>query len=78
VIGHFTLHQGNNLINDVIDVEGRLLNVGPFCQRADTLDYLACAMAVVDNPLDRAARRVKVGSSAVEPTQTGFRIGADA
>ena len=72
MIGHLTLHQGNNLINDVIDVERRLLNVGPFCQRADTLDDLACAIAVIDNPLDRAARGVQVGGSAVEPAQTGF------
>src|SRR6202035_4188987 len=64
--------------SDVIDVERPLLNVGPFCQRPDTLDYLACPIAVIDNPLDRAARRVQVGSSTVEPTQTGFRVGADA
>ena len=53
------------------DAGGADRNVGPFGQRADTLDDLACAIAVIDNPLDRAARRVQVGSSVVEPTETG-------
>jgi hypothetical protein len=46
-------------------VERLFLDFGPFCQRTDALDYLARPIAVIDNPLDRAAGRVEVGRETV-------------
>src|ERR1700722_18892762 len=75
--GHLTLHQRYDLPDDVIDVERYLLNVGLFRERPDATDHLARPVAVVYYPFHRAARRVKVGSSAVEPAQTGLGVGHD-
>ena len=59
VAEQFTLHQAQRLINDVIDVERRLLSVGLFHERTDAPDHLTRPIAVPDDPLDE--RRARPG-----------------
>src|SRR5260221_10312523 len=75
---YLTLHQPDGLPDDVIGIEWHLLNVGFFRERTDTPDHFARPITVFDNPFHRATRSVQVGSSAVQPAQTGLRVGNDA
>jgi hypothetical protein len=77
VAEQLTPHQGDDLANDVIDVERRSLGVGLYRQRADTLDHLHRPIAIVDDPLQGATRFNQVGSSAIEPAQAGLGVGDD-
>src|SRR6202162_5540260 len=72
-----TLHQRDGLPHDVIDVERHLLKAGLVRERPDAPDHLTRPIAVVDNPFQRSARCVRVGSSAAEPAQTGLGVGDD-
>ena len=47
VAAQLTLHQRDDLPDDVIEVERQLLHVGLFRERPDTSDHLACPVAVV-------------------------------
>ena len=73
----FTLYQRDDLPDDVVEVERRLLHISVLRERPDTPDYLACPVAVVDDPFHRAACCGQVGSFAVEPAQTGLGIDND-
>src|SRR4051812_20602741 len=72
-----TLHQHNDLSNDVVDVKRRLLNFGLVCERTDAADHLARPAAGFDDPLHRTTRRVQIRGSAVEPAETSFSVGYD-
>src|SRR5882672_3267392 len=76
--GYLALHQPDGLPDDVVDIEWHLLNVGFFREPPDAPDHLTRAIAVFDNPFHRATCSVQVGSSAVQPAQTGLRVGNDA
>jgi hypothetical protein len=72
-----TLHQGDGLPQDVIDVERHLLGAGLFRERPDAPDHLARPIAIVDDPFHRAKSCVQLGSLAAEPAPTGLRVGDD-
>src|ERR1700676_2960241 len=72
-----TLHQRDDLPDDVIDVERDLLNAGLVRERPDAPDHLTRPISVVYYPFHRAAHCIQVGSFAVEPPQTGLRVGDD-
>ena len=56
VIDQLALHQRDGLLDDVVEVERRLLNVGLVRKRADAADHVARPDAVVDDPFHRAPR----------------------
>src|ERR1700722_3310468 len=75
---YLTLYQRDNLSDNVIDIERYLLDVSLVRERPDAPDHLTSPIAVVYYPFHRAARCVQFGSFAVEPAQTGLRVGDDA
>src|SRR5260370_13514530 len=72
-----TLHQGDNLLDDVIEVERRRLRVGLFRERTDATDHLSRPLGALDDVLSGATRFVQVGSFAVEPAQASLGVGDD-
>ena len=74
VAEHLALHQGGNLLNDVIDVERRFVGVGLFREATDTPDPLACPEAILDDHFQVLARFVQVWSAAAEPKQAGLGV----
>ena len=77
VAQQLTLHQGNDLVDDVIDIEQRPLDRGLVRERTNVPDHLGCPIALLDDLFHGAARFVQVGSPAVEPAQAGLGVGDD-
>src|ERR1700674_5602726 len=46
---HFSLHQGDDVVNDIVDVERGLLWIGLLGERAQAPDHLARPIAVPDD-----------------------------
>jgi hypothetical protein len=71
VADQLTLHQRDDLPDDVIDVKWNHFNVGFFRQRPDALDHLTCPLGFLGDPFHSAAR---FGwGTTVEPTLAGRR-----
>src|ERR1700689_3058162 len=54
VADQLTLHQRDDLPDDVINVEWHLLNAGLVRERPDAPDHVTCPIAFLDDPIHRA------------------------
>src|SRR6478736_9896180 len=74
---HLALNQTDNVIDYIVDVERCILRICLLGQRTQSLDHLACAIAVPDHALNGAARFLKVRRLVAEPSERSFTIGDD-
>src|SRR5271166_403924 len=68
------LHQGDNLGDDLIEVERRRLWGGLSRERTDTFDHLSRPLAIPGNSLSGATCFVQVGRLAVEPAKASLGV----
>ena len=69
--------KGYHLVDHVIDIEPRLLDVGLVRERANALDHLTRPIAILDDPLAGRGALRPGRDFAVEPAQAGLGVGGD-
>ena len=67
----FLPENEHHLFDHIIDIEGHLLDVGLFRERADAPYHLIRSIAIHDDLLQGIARLAQVGIFAVEKEQAG-------
>ena len=73
----FTLQQGNDFIDDVIDVKRNHLRARLVQKCAHAPDHVARAVPILDDPFHGATHIIQIGCFTTEKSKAGLAIGDD-
>ena len=77
MLAHLALDHGDNLVNDVVDVQPGFLRVGFLRERAHPPDHLARPVRIPDHALHGDSCLIQVRGLACKSSQAGITVGDD-